>query len=227
MTPTTRRLLVCGVIGGPLFAVVGLTQALTRSGFDLTKQSLSTLTLGSLGWIQVANFLITGALALALATGVRRVLRDRPGETWLPRLLYLYGAGLILGGVFHPDAGDGFPPGAPAHQSVVRSWHGVLHMTAGMLAFIALMASCFVLARYYRSTGHPNWSRACRVVGVGFALCLVGSGAPGGSLILFIGVTGAMVWLAIVARQLTVSRPALQAHHRDETTRARPIQQLT
>jgi hypothetical protein len=30
----TRALLACGVVAGPLYVVVGLVQALTRSGFD-------------------------------------------------------------------------------------------------------------------------------------------------------------------------------------------------
>lgn len=212
MPINTKRLLLGGVVGGPLFVVVGLAQALTRHGFDLTRQALSLLTLGSAGWIQTANFLLTGALAIACASGIGRVLRGRPGGTWCPRLLYVYGAGLIVGGVFHPDAGDGFPPGTPSGQSVVRTWHGVLHQTGGMLAFFALVAACFVIARHYRSSGDVTRARVSRLVGAAFIVCLMGSAAPGGSLILFIGVAVAMLWLAVVTRQLiagaSVSEPA-------------------
>jgi hypothetical membrane protein len=206
MMIVTKRLLLGGVVGGPLFVVVGLARALTRHGFDLTRQALSLLTLGSAGWIQTVSFLVTGALAMAFATGMRRVLRDRPGGTWGPRLLYVYGAGLIVGGLFHPDAGDGFPPGTPSGQSVVRTWHGALHQTGGMLAFLALLATCFVLARYYRSWGQAGRARAAQIVGAGFLACVMGSAAPGGSLTLFIGVAAAMLWMALVATQLIASR---------------------
>ncbi len=84
MTTNTKRLLLGGMVGGPLFVVVGLAQALTRHGFDLTRQALSLLTLGNAGWIQIASFLVTGALAMAFATGMRRALRGGPGGTWAP-----------------------------------------------------------------------------------------------------------------------------------------------
>ena len=41
MTSNTKRLLLGGVVSGPLFVVVGLAQALTRHGFDLTRQAMS------------------------------------------------------------------------------------------------------------------------------------------------------------------------------------------
>jgi uncharacterized protein DUF998 len=61
----TRALLVCGVVAGPLFTVVGLTQAFTRPVFDLTRHALSLLENGNLGWIQIGNFLLTGLLFVA------------------------------------------------------------------------------------------------------------------------------------------------------------------
>ena len=48
----TRALLCCGVLAGPIYIVVGLVQALTREGFDLTRHDLSLLANGRLGWIQ-------------------------------------------------------------------------------------------------------------------------------------------------------------------------------
>lgn len=50
-TKLTTALLICGIVAGPLFTVVGLTQAFTRPGFDLTRHALSLLENGDLGWI--------------------------------------------------------------------------------------------------------------------------------------------------------------------------------
>ena len=36
-------------------AVVSLTQAATRAGFDLTRHPLSALSNGDLGWLQITN----------------------------------------------------------------------------------------------------------------------------------------------------------------------------
>ncbi|HZD56197.1 MAG TPA: DUF998 domain-containing protein [Anaerolineales bacterium] len=74
----TRALVTCGVIAGPLYIAVGLVQMLTRPGFDITRHSLSLLSNGDLGWIQIANFLVAGLLVIAGAAGMRRF-------EWQPR----------------------------------------------------------------------------------------------------------------------------------------------
>jgi hypothetical protein len=111
-TSKTRRLLACGIVAGPLFLVVALVQAFTRDGFDLSRHPISLLSLGELGWFQIANFIVTGGLYVACAVGMRRVLRHGRGATWGPRLVGALGVGLIMGGVFVTDPGAGFPPGA-------------------------------------------------------------------------------------------------------------------
>ena len=62
-----------------LTAGASYAQVLTRAGFDLKRHAISMLTLGDQGWIQSANFEITGLLVLACAVGMRRVLRSGPG----------------------------------------------------------------------------------------------------------------------------------------------------
>jgi hypothetical protein len=57
---TTRSLLGYGIIAGPIYVAVALAQALTRPGFDLRRHAWSLLADGHLGWIQVANFVVTG-----------------------------------------------------------------------------------------------------------------------------------------------------------------------
>jgi Protein of unknown function (DUF998) len=99
-TDVTRALLGAGVIAGPLFVCTATAQVLTRDGFDLRRHPLSLLALGDHGWIQVINFIIAGVLSLIFAVGVARRLPDGPGSRWAPRLLALYGAGLVIGGFF-------------------------------------------------------------------------------------------------------------------------------
>ncbi|HKZ68736.1 MAG TPA: DUF998 domain-containing protein, partial [Anaerolineales bacterium] len=71
-TKLTRALLACGVVAGPVYLSVGLVQAFTRPGFDITRHALSLLSNGDLGWIQITNFVITGLLVIAGAVGMRR-----------------------------------------------------------------------------------------------------------------------------------------------------------
>src|SRR3954447_11634234 len=74
-TVSTRVLLGCAAVAAPLWATVSLLQAATREGFDLTRHPLSALSNGSLGWLQITNFLVAGLLTIIGAAGLRRVMR--------------------------------------------------------------------------------------------------------------------------------------------------------
>ena len=147
-TKLTIGLLACGVVAGPLFTVVGLTQAFTRPGFDLTRHALSLLENGDLGWIQISSFLLTGLLFIACAVGMRRIMRGSRGGTWGPWLIGILGADLIGAAFFRADPGLGFPPGTPADASTL-SLHGLGHLIVGTVSFLSLIAACFVFARRF------------------------------------------------------------------------------
>ena len=88
---TTRALLMCGTLAGPVFVLVGLIQSFTIPGFDLTHHYLSQLSSGDLGWIQIANFVVAGLLTIAAAVGVRRALAGGPLGRVAPVLLGGFG----------------------------------------------------------------------------------------------------------------------------------------
>lgn len=156
---STRGLLACGVIGGPLFIVVVVVQEFTRAGFDPRQHALSQLSLGELGWLQIGNFIVSGLLFIACAVGMRRVLRAAPAGTWGPWLFGGFGAALIWGGVFVTDPAYGFPPGTPEGPPEAGSltWHGMLHAVAPAVAGIAIVAACFVFARRFARLGERGW----------------------------------------------------------------------
>ncbi len=158
--PQTTRLLTCGIVAGPLLLVVWALQAFSRNGFDPTRHPMSLLSLGNLGWIQIANFVVTGALVMALAVGVRRVLHPGRGGTWGPRLVGAMGAGLVTAGVFVTDAGAGFPAGAPAGAPEM-TWHGALHEVGYVVVMLSWTASCLVLRRRFRAAAEPGLARLC------------------------------------------------------------------
>jgi Protein of unknown function (DUF998) len=153
----TRRLLVCGIVAGPLFLVVTLVQAYTRKGFDLARHPISLLSLGDLGWLQITNFVVAGILYLACAIGLRRTLEPGRGATWGPRLVGVAGVGLIVAGVFVTDAGAGYPPGAPAGAPLKISWHGVLHEVGFLIATLGMIVGCLVFARRFAALRRRAW----------------------------------------------------------------------
>ena len=65
-------------------------------------------------------------MVIAFAVGLRRALTPGVGARWAPRLVAVYGAGLVAAGVFRADPALGFPVGTPDGPEPV-SWHGMLH----------------------------------------------------------------------------------------------------
>jgi hypothetical protein len=130
------------------------------------------LSVGSWGWIQIANFVVAGVLSFGLASAVRRALHPGRAGTWGPVLLGLYGVGLVAGGLFAPDPALGFPPGAPEGIPAAITWHAAIHNVAPVLAFNAAIAACFVFVRRFVGLGQRGWaaySLATGLVALGFA----------------------------------------------------------
>ncbi|HET8841281.1 MAG TPA: DUF998 domain-containing protein [Ktedonobacteraceae bacterium] len=138
-----RLLLACGAIGSLLNIVVMLILGTIRPGYNALLLPDSSLELGEGGWIQITNYIVTGALLLGFAIGLRRILRTGHGSTWGPILLGIFGLSFIGIGIFVTDPVPGYPPGASSTATVP----GTLHNLLGQLQFISLAAACFVLAR--------------------------------------------------------------------------------
>jgi hypothetical protein len=202
----TKSLLGYGVLAGTVFGVSVLVQGLTRHGFRIAHDDASLLANGPLGWIQVVTFLLAGAMTIAFAVGTRRALAGRAGGKWGPRLIGLYGAGLMAAGLLRADPADGFGPGAPAGKAAHVSWHGYGHLIAAGIGFIALIAACFVIARYFSREGRRGMAIYSRVTGVvflaGFAGVTTGSSSSAIVLPFYAAVLAAFSWMAVVAVSL-------------------------
>ena len=134
-----RWRLLCGIWVGPLYLSTGIIQGLWREGFDFARHPLSVLANGSLGWIQTANFLISGLMVIGAAAGISRALGRRArGLIWSLRG---YGSAMIAGAIFTADPVDGFPPGTPLGFPTSISTFGLLHFVSGALAFLCLALS--------------------------------------------------------------------------------------
>ncbi|MFH5821498.1 DUF998 domain-containing protein [Georgenia sp. AZ-5] len=158
----TRRLLTCGVLAGPLFLLAVAVQAAARSDFDLGRDPLSLLSHGPAGWVQVANFSVTGLLVLALAAGVARLPRPRDRGRWAAPLLGLAGVGLVMTGVFLVDAPAAGAAGAvDAAAPAVPTGHGRAHDVGTALAINPALAAALSLGRRFAAGGRPGWAAYC------------------------------------------------------------------
>jgi hypothetical protein len=143
-----RRLLRCGVAAGPVFVAVFLLEGAVRDGYHPLRHPVSSLALGSRGWIQTGNFALAGTLFLAGAGGLARAGDPVPSNRVAPALIGAAGAGLIGSAVFTTDPVSGYPPGTP--DALTRpSRAGAAHNLAAVPVFFGLPAAA--LACSWRS----------------------------------------------------------------------------
>ena len=153
----TRSLLYCGLAAGPVFVTVFLAEGATRKGYRPLRHPVSSLALGPRGWIQAANFAVTGTLVLAAAAGVGRTrdpaLSMRTGQV----LIGVAGLGLIGSAVFATNPVSGYPPGTP-DALVSPSRAGTIHnLTA--VPCSGLSAAAFTYGRRSTRIGQRGFGR--------------------------------------------------------------------
>ena len=154
---TTRLLLLCGAIGPLLFVAVFLIEGAVRPDYDAWRTTISTLSWGDQGWMQIASFCVFGLLMLCFSIGLRRALRTGPGSLWTPMLHFIAGLGLVTAGPFVTDPVLGYPPGFPVVGP--PSLHGTIHNTASLIVFIAIPAACFLMGwRFARDPASRGWA---------------------------------------------------------------------
>lgn len=217
----TRLLLAGGVVGPPLFTLVYLVEGATRPGYDAWRQTVSALSLDERGWLQVASFLVCGLLSLGFAAGSRAALRGAPGATWGPRVLALFGLGLIVAGIFATDPAQGYPPGTPPGPALVTTVHGSIHFFLGGLpVFAAMPAACGILARRFAATRAWGWAWYSAGSGVLTVACFVAfavlgaRGGPAGLLERCSLVVG-LAWITALAVRLLRATDAPLGASRD------------
>jgi hypothetical protein len=202
----TKSLLGYGVLAGAVFEASILIQGLTRHGFRLAHDDASLLSNGPLGWIQIATFLVSGAMTIAFAVGARRALAGRAGGRWGPLLIGVYGAALMAPGLLRADPANGFGPGAPAGQAPQVSWHAAGHLASASIGFSALIVACFVIARYFTRDRHRGLAIYSRITGLAFLAAFAGvtTGSSSSAIVLpfYGGVLIAWIWIAVTSVHL-------------------------
>jgi hypothetical protein len=168
----TKTLLACGVIGGPLFVATFLVERATRANYDPLRHPVSSLALGDSGWVQGANFIVTGLLTLAFAAGLWCALQPGKGSTLGPLLVGVWAVGLLGAGVFVTDPVSGYPPEA-ADRLSGYSWHGALHDLFSGSAFVALAAACFLFGHWFAGRGERGWAVYSAISGLVFVIAFV------------------------------------------------------
>jgi hypothetical protein len=128
------------VAAGPAFVAVFLLEGAIRDGYRPLRHPVSSLALGSRGWIQAGNFAVAGSLFLAGAAGLARAGDPAACSRAAPALIGAAGAGLIASAVFTTDPVSGYPPGTPDALTQL-SPAGAAHNLAAVPVFAGLPAA--------------------------------------------------------------------------------------
>ncbi len=152
-------LAVAGIIG-PLFLTIGdLTAALTAPGYSLVKDSISSLALTGIGWLQTIGFLALGLLVEIFTTGLMFSVRRRKWFHLGIGIFVFFGFAMLLIGAFHTD-----PIGAT--RTTEGRIHGMMATTAFTLFPIAVLCLLPSLRR------DNNWKDLYRYSQVTFYLAV-------------------------------------------------------
>jgi hypothetical protein len=198
---SSQSLLRFGVLVGPFYLAVGLLQALLRNGFDLKRHALSHLANGPGGWVQTANFVLSGLMVIAAAVDARVLRPKSRAVSWT---LGGFGASMLVAAVFPADPVDGFPVGTPEGNPTSISPTGLVHFAAGALGFTCLAASCFTAAWAMSRRKATSLARLSLLCGLAVVVGFFGGfvGLPLGILGIWFAVVVGWAWLAVMSLHL-------------------------
>jgi Protein of unknown function (DUF998) len=206
--------LPCGVVAGPLF-VSGFTAiGARRAGYDWRRHAVSSLADGRGGWLQRANFVITGLLYCIAAHGLAQSPKETAGPRVVPTLIFGVGAGLVGSGLFVTDPVAGFPPASDVRDdpegapSTGPTRAGKLHNLCAIPIFAGIPVAALTSATASVRRGDYAWATysagSAMVMTRAFArFAAAFGGAPrlagGGGLWQRISVTTGFGWLSALS----------------------------
>ena len=190
-------LAMAGMAGPLLLGATDLTAATTSPGYSLIRDSISSLSLTSLGWLQIIGFLFIGLLVEIFTAGLLFNIRGARAFRFAIALMVLFGFALLLIGAFRTD-----PVGAQ------RTIEGRIHGLAATTAFWLFPAAILALTPSLRKD--PNWRAISpySLVAAGLAVVLVIMlGALNGEINWFgllerLVVANMIIWVEVAAVKL-------------------------
>jgi Protein of unknown function (DUF998) len=171
-----RNLLRGGLCAGPMFVAIFALDGATRPGYVAARHPVSSLALGRRGWLQTANFAVTGMLYLGGAAGLSRTRHPSMSRLAGPALIGAAAAGITAAAVFTTDPVSGYPPGTP-DTPTVRSRAGTLHDLVSIPTFLGLPMAASAYSWRFARSGQPGWAAYSAFTGVGMFAALVPSAA--------------------------------------------------
>ena len=156
--------IACGVVAGPLFVSSFTVIGARRAGYEWRRHAVSSLARGRGGWLQRANFVLTGTLYCIAANGVARSPKQTAEPRVVSALIFGVGGGLIGSGLFVTDPVAGFRPASRDHDnpdrtpSIARTRSGRLHNLCAIPIFAGIPVAALICATSAARRGEYRWA---------------------------------------------------------------------
>jgi hypothetical protein len=190
-------LALAGMAGPVVLAVTDLTASFTNTSYSLVRDSISSLALTHIGWLQTIGFLAIGLLVEIFVAGLLFNIKRVRGFHLSIGLLVFFGFCLLLIGAFHTN-----PVGGP------DTIDGTIHSLVATGAFWIFPIAVFIIAPSLRKD--PNWSNIFHytIATAGLGLILVIALGIAQDKISWFGllerllVANMIIWVEVVAIKL-------------------------
>lgn len=156
-------LALAGMIAPVMLATGDLTASFLSPGYSILQNSISSLALTSIGWMQTIGFLALGLLVEVFTAGM---LFNMKGRRWFYlgiALFVIFGFAMLLIGAFRTD------PANTAESA--RTIEGRIHGLTAMTAFTLFPAAILCLIPSIKND--PSWRHLYRYSGITFILAIV------------------------------------------------------
>lgn len=189
------RVTLAAVVAPALFIVVMIVLGLVTPGYNPLARYWSELSLGPLGPVMIANFIVLGLVELALAVALGRTITDRASGWVAAVAVGVLGAAFVTAGVCVTD------PATLVGRA--HTWHGVVHAFMAVVIFFLTtpIAGLSVAWRFRKQHGFAAYSALTAVATPGLLVLTFVSGSLIG-LTEGIVIAVALAWLTALATRI-------------------------
>ena len=129
-------LAVAGIVGPFVLSISDISAGLASPGYSIVHDSISSLALTNVGWIQTIGFLVLGLLVEVFTAGL--LLNIKRGIRWFYLgigIFVFFGFAMLLVGAFHTDVAGA----SDAARTLEGRIHGFVSSTTFVLFPIAIL----------------------------------------------------------------------------------------
>ena len=151
-----KWLISCGAIASFIFTFSWIIQGIFKYSYNSLSMSISSLAIGSFGWIQSFTFILTGVLLVLFAFGFFKLSKMRFNQIskWAYIFIFICGLGLIGAGCFTTGYINGYSTPEMLSNEYLRSILNQLFLT---IFFFGIALACFIFGNYFTYKRDLKW----------------------------------------------------------------------